>query len=212
MSNTNIQNRIDEINERIKAIYAHDGIELRSSYYANFDFCLDSVTFERIDNETLETIKEYTVTLLDTDEPEIEWNTDTDGGYGVWNRLNKEVRDLVVELYQLNKELEALEELLELDDYVEEELKPVAEAKTLNRGLCDKWKTVMVKVTYYEKQVHIVQWVKCECIHRVYSVWRDRCRQFEIEGGEYAINHDDDFISCGCDDDYAESVYKFMLL
>ena len=212
MSNTNIQKRIDEINERIEAIYDHDGIELRSSYYANFDYCLDSVTFERIDNETLETIKEYTVTLLDTDEPEIEWNTDTDGGYGCWSRLNKEVRDLVVELYQLNKELEFLEELLELDDYVEEELKPVAEAKTLNRGLCDKWETVRVKVTYYEKRVHIVQWVKCECIHRVYSVWRDRCRQFEIEGGEYAINHDDDFISCGCNDDYAESVYKFMLL
>lgn len=205
MSNTNIQKRIDEINERIEAIYAHDGIELRSSYYANFDFCLDVVTFERIDNETLETVKEYTVTLLDTDEPEIEWNTDTDGGYGCWYRLNKEVRDLVVELYQLNKELEALEEQLEAleDDEVEE-------CKKVNCGLNPAWTIIKSKMVYYADKVHIVQWVQCKLINRVYSVWRNRNPIYEINGGEYALNHDDEFNSCYSDDDWAKDLFELL--
>ena len=205
MSNTNIQKRIDEINERIEAIYAHDGIELRSSYYANFDYYLDAVTFERIDNETLETIKEYTVTLLDTDEPEIEWNTDNDGGYGCWSRLNKEVRDLVVELYQLNKELEALEEQLEALEVDE-----VEECEKVNCGLNPVWTIVKSKITYYADEVNIVQWVQYKTINRVYSVWRKRSRIYEINGGEYRLNHDDEFISCYSDDDWAKDTYELL--
>lgn len=213
MTNTKqIQERIDEINERIHEISQLDGIDLRSSYYTNFDFCLDDVTFERVSCETGEILKEYTVTELDTDEPCVEYNTDYDGGYMAWHKLSKACRELVVELYKLNKELETLEELLELDDYVEEELKPLVEAKALNRGLNEHWSIVKGKTVYYEKRVHIVQWVKCNCIHRVYSVWRDRCLQFEIEGGEYALNHDDDFLVCGCDDEYAQSTFELMLM
>ena len=203
MSNTNIQKRIDLINERIEAIYAHDGIELRSSYYANFDYCLDAVTFERIDNETLETIKEYTVTLLDTDEPEIEWNTDSDGGYGCWHRLNKEVRDLVVELYQLNKELEALEEQLE-----SLEVDEVEECEKVNCGLNPSWTIVKSKIIYYAEKAKIVQWVQCDGLNRVYSVWRKRSHIYEINGGEYRLNHGDKFTSCLFDDYWAQDLFE----
>lgn len=113
-------NRIEQINARIEEL-TEAMVELKSSYIANFDFCLDEVTFERIDNETGETLKEYRVSSLDSDEPDIEWNTDNDGGFGVWNRLNKEVKAIVLELYALNKELDEIEEaeLLEVSDEAE---------------------------------------------------------------------------------------------
>lgn len=106
--------KLDQLNKMIDEVYAHR-VELSSSDYCGFDVCIDEVVFERVSNETGDTLKSYSV-KFDAEEMTIEddyeWNTDYDGGYGVYRALPKALRQHIELIVWLSAQIDAEQERL----------------------------------------------------------------------------------------------------
>lgn len=100
-----IEKRIDELENSV--------VDSRGGSVECFSICLDEINFSRFNSEGEET-RRYRVEIIDNEVPdEYEWDTDTDGGYGSFRRLPREVQDIVAELIKLNGILEHNEKEVE---------------------------------------------------------------------------------------------------
>lgn len=99
------EQQIADIEKRIEEL-ENSVVDSRGGTVEGFSFCFDEVTFSRFNAEGEET-RRYTVEVIDNEVPdEFEWDNDTDGGYGSFRRLPREVQAIVTELIKLNGILE----------------------------------------------------------------------------------------------------------
>ena len=104
--------KLDLLNKMIDGSYAYH-VELSASDYCGFDVCIDEVVFERVSNETGDTLKSYSIKFDAeelTIEDDYEWNTDYDGGYGVYRALPKALRKHIETIVWLSAQIDAEQE------------------------------------------------------------------------------------------------------
>lgn len=101
--------KLDQLNKMVDEAYAYH-VELSASDYCGFDVCIDEVVFERVSNETGDTLKSYSVKFDAeemTVEDDYEWNSDYDGGYGVYRALPKALRQHIELIVWLSAQIDA---------------------------------------------------------------------------------------------------------